>query len=137
MASITFTVFFEDPFWVGVFESFDDGRLSAAKHTFGAEPRDAELLDFILERFYFLDFSLPVSAEKRKTARPNPKRMQRQAAKAISETGIGTKAQQALKLQYEANKQEHKKRSREERDAEAERQFQLRQEKKKARHRGH
>ena len=37
------TVFFEDPFWVGVFERIEDGRLSVAKVTFGAEPKDYEV----------------------------------------------------------------------------------------------
>ncbi len=31
------TVFFEDPFWVGVFERVSDGKLSVCKVTFGAE----------------------------------------------------------------------------------------------------
>lgn len=52
-------------------------------------------------------------------------------------TGIGTKAQQALKSQYEAGKQEHKECSRAERLASEQRRFQLRQDKKKAKHRGH
>lgn len=34
------TVYFEDPFWVGVFERIDDGKLSVCKVTFGAEPKD-------------------------------------------------------------------------------------------------
>ena len=34
------TVFFEDPFWVGVFERIDHGRLSVSKVTFGAEPKE-------------------------------------------------------------------------------------------------
>ena len=29
-------VYFEDPFWVGIFERTEDGKLSAAKVTFGA-----------------------------------------------------------------------------------------------------
>ena len=37
------TVFFEDPFWVGVFERIEDGRLSVSKVTFGAEPKDYEV----------------------------------------------------------------------------------------------
>ena len=37
------TVFFEDPFWVGVFERIENGRLSAAKVTFGAEPKEPDL----------------------------------------------------------------------------------------------
>ena len=36
------TVFFEDPFWVGVFERIESGRLSVCKVTFGAEPRDCD-----------------------------------------------------------------------------------------------
>ena len=31
------TVFFEEPFWVGIFERIEDGKLSAAKVTFGAD----------------------------------------------------------------------------------------------------
>ena len=42
------TVFFEDPFWVGVFERIENGRLSAAKVTFGAEPKEPELLIYLL-----------------------------------------------------------------------------------------
>ena len=34
------TVYFEDPFWIGVFERIENGKLSAAKVTFGAEPKD-------------------------------------------------------------------------------------------------
>ena len=37
------TVFFEDPFWVGIFERIEDGRLSVAKVTFGAETKDYEV----------------------------------------------------------------------------------------------
>ena len=37
------TVYFEDPFWVGVFERIDNGKLSVAKVTFGAEPKDYEI----------------------------------------------------------------------------------------------
>lgn len=32
------TVFFEGPFWVGIFERMSEGRLSVCKVTFGAEP---------------------------------------------------------------------------------------------------
>ena len=39
------------------------------------------------------------------------KRMQREAKKQMQETGIGTKSQQALKLQQEQNKLERKVRS--------------------------
>ena len=40
------TVFFEEPFWVGVFERVSDRKLSVCKVTFGAEPKDYEVYDF-------------------------------------------------------------------------------------------
>ena len=46
------TVFFEGPFWVGVFERIEDGRLSVCRVVFGSEPRDYEVLEFILPVSY-------------------------------------------------------------------------------------
>lgn len=66
----------------------------------------------------------------------NPKRMQREINSQLEKRGIGTKAQQALKLQYEQSKIERKTQSREQKEAEKERQYVLRQEKKKEKHRG-
>ena len=34
------TVYFEKPFWVGIFERTEDGKLSVAKVMFGVEPKD-------------------------------------------------------------------------------------------------
>ncbi len=48
------SVFFEDPFWVGVFERVEDGKLSVAKVTFGAEPKDNEVYLFALKHYYDL-----------------------------------------------------------------------------------
>jgi hypothetical protein len=50
--------------------------------------------------------------------------------------GIGTKSQQALKLQQEEGKIERKTRSREMREAEKQFQFELKQQKKRVKHRG-
>lgn len=46
------TVFFEDSFWIGVFERIEDGKLSVAKVTYGAEPKDYEVQEYILENYY-------------------------------------------------------------------------------------
>ena len=112
-AAYNLTVYFEDPFWIGVFERIEDGGLSAAKVTFGAEPKDAEVLDYILKHYGQLRFSPAVAAAVRARA-VNPKRMQRKARKQMQSTGIGTRSQQALKLQQEQFKQERKARTREE-----------------------
>lgn len=129
------TVFFEDPFWVGVFERVSDGRLSVCKVRFGAEPKDYEVYDFILKNYYRLRFSPAVAADVIETGR-NPKRVQREVRKQIQNTGIGTKSQQALKLQQEQLKIERKIVSREKREIERQRQFELKQQKRKEKHRG-
>ena len=130
------TVFFEEPFWVGVFEHIEDDKLSVAKVTFGAEPKDYEVQAYILKYYYSLQFSPAVTTVVKETKR-NPKRMQRDAKKKMQETGVGTKSQQALKLQQEQNKQERKLRSRERKEADELRMFELKQQKKKEKHKGH
>lgn len=129
------TVFFEEPFWIGVFERMSGGRLSVCKVTFGAEPKDYEIYDFILKNYDRLRFSPAVAAEV-KEASHNPKRIQREVHKQVQNTGIGTKSQQALKLQQEQLKTERRTASREQREAEKERKFELKQQKKKQKLRG-
>ena len=130
------TVFFEEPFWIGVFERWENGMLSVCKVTFGAEPTDAELYAFLLKNYDYLRFGKPILATVRQTA-DNPKRRQREARKQTETAGIGTKAQQAIKLQQEANKLERKQLSKAEREAEKQRQFELKQQKRKEKHKGH
>ena len=67
----------------------------------------------------------------------NPKRMQREIKNRMSNTGIGTKSQQALKLQKEQFKTERKKKTRGQKQAEEKRLFKLKQKKKREKHKGH
>ena len=135
-ASGKLTVYFEEPFWVGIFEHIEDGKLSVAKVTFGVEPKDYEVQEYIQKYYFGLKFSPAVEAIVKDIKR-NPKRMQRSAKKQMLETGIGTKSQQALKLQQEQNKQECKIRSREKKEAEELRMFEMKQQKKREKHKGH
>lgn len=130
------TVFFEKPFWVGVFEHIKDGKLTVAKVTFGAEPKDYEVQEYIQKYYYSLQFS-PAVATVVKETKSNPKRMQRDAKKQMQENGISTKSQQALKMQQEQNKQERKIRSRKQKEADEQRMFELKQQKKREKHKGH
>lgn len=129
------TVYFDDPFWVGVFERIEDGKLSVCKVIFGAEPNDYEVWEFVLRHYSELKFSPAVETGVRQTA-DNPKRRQRNAKKQLERTGVGTKSQQALQMQLEQNKQERKLKSREQKLAEERRLFALKQQKKKEKHRG-
>jgi hypothetical protein len=129
-------VFFEAPFWVGFLERISSGKLSVCKITFGAEPKDYEIHEFILKNYYELQFSPFVDSENEVREKMNPKRQQREIKKHIENVGIGTKSQQALKLQQEQGKIERKIRSREQREAEKLFQFELKQQKRKEKHKG-
>jgi hypothetical protein len=130
------TVFYEEPFWVGVFERVEGDRLSACKVTFGAEPKGHEVLDYVRRHYGELRFSEPVLREAREKA-DNPKRRQRAASREMQPTGVGTKSQQALQAQREQMKTERKRITRAEREAEAQRRFELKQQQKKEKKRGH
>lgn len=90
------TIFFEEPFWVGVFERTEHGKLTAAKVVFGAEPKDFEVCDFVLKNHSALRFSPPMPADKVKIA-AKPKRMRKKAKEYAKCRGVGAKSQQALK----------------------------------------
>ena len=104
--------------------------------TFGAEPKDYEVQEYVQKYYFSLKFSPAVYAVAKDIKR-NPKRMQREAKKQMQEIGIGTKSQRALKLQQEQNKQERKVRSQEKKEAEKLRMFELKQQKKREKHKGH
>ena len=129
------TVYFENPFWVGVFERITDNKLSVCKITFGTESKDFEVWKFILKEYCRLKFSPSVDAVVKNIAK-NPKRLQRELRKQLASVGIGTKSQQALQLQREESKLIRKTIGRERRNAEKERRFNLRQQKRKEKHRG-
>jgi len=135
--AITLTIFFEDPFWVGVVERQADGALRAARHVFGAEPAPAEVLEFVLCRLNrLLEQSRVAVAIDPAARRVNPKRAAREAARALAQRGSSTQSQEALRLELEQNKQIHRQRSMAERDAESNYKRRLKVENAKARHRG-
>lgn len=133
--SVNLTIYFEDPFWVGIFEQIDDGKLSVAKVTFGAEPKDYEVWEFVNRHYYHLKCSPSVEVMVKMDA-VNPKRRQREVRKQSQLSGIGTKSQQALQLQREENKMERKLYSREEKEAQKQRKFELKQQKRKEKQKG-
>ena len=72
------TILFENPFWIGLFERIDGDKYEVCKITFGAEPKDYEVYDFLLKNWHKLKFSPPVKTEKIEERKINPKRMQRE-----------------------------------------------------------
>ena len=130
------TIYFEEPFYIGIFELLQGRNLSVCKVTFGAEPKDNEVYEFILNNCYKLNFSRSVGTDIRKKA-DNPKRRQRSVRKQLENHGIGTKSQQALKIQREELKTERKQIKHQKKEEEKQQQFQLKQIKRKEKHKGH
>ena len=130
------TVFFESPFWVGVFESVTDGELKVAKLTFGSEPGNQEIYEFILKYYGRLQFSTAFKV-KVQAKKKNPKRLLKEAKKQMCDRGIGTKSQQVLKQYHEQQKRESKQQIKNKKQLLEKRQFDLKQQKKKEKHKGH
>ncbi len=130
------TVFFEEPFWVGVFEITSAGKMAVCKVTFGAEPKDYEIYDFVLQHFNSMHFSTTVAVAPPKIS-ANPKRLQREIRKSLQNTGIGTKSQQALQLQHEESKKTQQAKTRLEKETKQLLLFHLHQKKKKEKKKGH
>lgn len=137
VSKASLTVYFEPPFWVGLYQREDGDGCRVCKITFGPEPRDQEVLEWLLRNYRGLQFSPPVAGAQRSAPVPNPKRLLREARKAVQPTGKGSKAQQALQLQREQQKVQRRADSKERREAERERKLALRQEKHRQKHRGH
>ncbi|HEV2377221.1 MAG TPA: YjdF family protein [Streptosporangiaceae bacterium] len=144
MSTTTFTVFFEDPFWVGVLETADEQGVRAARHVFGAEPSGQELYEFGFSRDYDrLVQRAQAGPPVAPTARPgwparvlNPKRAARLAAKEQAAPRASTAAQAAIKAALEQSKSQRRAQSGAGRQAEAARRRGLARAKAKARHRG-
>lgn len=134
--AVVFTVFFEEPFWCGVYQRQEGHHLEAARVVFGAEPKEYEVQAFLLRNWGRLRFG-KTEGGTLAAERKNPKRMQREAKKQTKEKGVGTKAQQALAALREEQKTERKVKSKAEKLAEAERRFQQRQAKRLKKHKGH
>ena len=92
--SAKLTILFENPFWIGLYERIYKNKLEVCKITFGKEPTDGEVYEFMLKNWKKLRFSPPVKGVKPVKEKINPKRMQREINKAQKNTEIGTKSQQ-------------------------------------------
>jgi Protein of unknown function (DUF2992) len=138
------TVFFDGQFWVAVIEIQNENSLRSARYVFSQEPSDPEILAWVQSAAFmrFLEdvdstTAVPSDLSSGRGKTPNPKRALRIARRAMLAVGPSSKADEAMRLNREANKKQRKSVSAAERAAEEERQFLLRRQRTKARHRGH
>lgn len=134
--SSTLTLYHDGQFWVGIIEHSEDGKLGVARIVFGAEPSDAEILRFVMDRWEKLIFYGNGESGSDRLPR-NPKRRMREAAKALRKPAMSTKAQQAISAQRESKKMKSSRERSQRRQEEKQARFVQRSEKRKQKHRGH
>lgn len=132
------TVFFEDPFWIGIYEIKFDRTHQICKITFGKEPTDPEIYQALLTHYHHLHFIHHADNKRiRPSASVNPKRRQRLVNKLMKQSTSATKAQQILKTEYEKTHQLKKKKSKELKVQQKEQLYEQRKQKRKNKHKGH
>lgn len=133
-----FTVFFEDPFWIGIVEKSEGKKYSTSRVVFGPEPTSAVLHEYILDNYSNFKFTDAVEDEKKIYKEySNPKRQQRQAAKDVKKNRGMKKAYDVMKQQYEEEKKERKKEKKEKKMESEREKLELKQKKRKQKKRGH
>ena len=136
---MSLTIYHDGQFWVGIIEVVEDGKLRAFRYVFGTEPKDTEILDFIYYKLLNIINQLVHSGldvKGKSDKKINPKRLQRQVAKQINKVGVSTKAQEAMKQEYEEKKKSKKKRAKQYREELKDQKYLMKKQKAKAKHKG-
>ncbi|PEY29958.1 hypothetical protein CN354_26525 [Bacillus cereus] len=133
------TIYFDGQFWIGIVEMMENNKLKVCKHTFGSEPKESEILDFIFhDMIPLLNSTSGVknSIDKRKNRTINPKRLIRLAAKEMKNQGVSNKSYEALRIELEQKKKMKKCITRQMKEELKEQKRQIKIQKRKAKHRG-
>lgn len=133
------TIYFDGQFWIGIVEMMENNKLKVCKHTFGSEPKDSEILDFIFHDMISLlncTSGVKNSIDKRKNKVINPKRLIRLAAKEMKNHGVSNKSYEALRIELEQKKKMKKCITRQMKEELKEQKRQMKIQKRKAKHRG-
>jgi len=137
---MTLTIYYDGQFWVGLVQRQTEQGLFATRHVFGPEPSDGEVFEFVNRDMDRLIESQTVAITLEQTLDLNrcinPKRLRRLVNKEKEQAGPSNVAQNALRVQLEANKKERKVLSKQEKLEEEERRWQMARDKAKKKHRG-
>lgn len=135
IVSIGLTVYFEDGFWHGLFEQEYEGTYQVCRVTFGQEPKEDEILEFLQTQFTQLSFS-PAATVKQHVKIKNPKRLQRAVKKQVKQK-VSSKSQELLQLQCEERKKISKYQSSVQKQLLKQEKFERKQQKRREKHKGH
>jgi hypothetical protein len=136
--SFILTVYFEDPFWVGVFTLSEGNAAQYSRVVFGQEPSDIEVYEYFQKNANVLRFTDSYPEITRETIIKNPKRRQREISKELHNRVGPKKSLEAIKQLEQQNKKEKQQEGKRAKKAELEAYlFSLKQEKAREKHRGH
>ena len=130
------TVEFSPPWWVGTLERWEDSRYEVGRVVFGAEPTEPEVLLWVLHQLPRLHTTPAAEALARRPEAQNPKRRQRQIARA-QQRPAGKTAWAAAAAGREAEKQTLRQQTARERRDVAREKYRLHRKKQQQKHRGH
>ena len=131
------SLFHNGQFFVALVEYKTEGKSKFIKYTFGTEPDDEQILIFIHQKLLpLLNATQTTVNTKVKKNKVNPKRLQRQVAKAQQAPKDITKAQLAIKEEQQLHKKQRKKLNKAKNDAFIARKRKLKRQKAKAKHKG-
>lgn len=100
------TVYFDGQFWYAVVESHDLDGYRVVRRCFGPEPSDGQVKSFVEKNLLVeLDRAIPLDVPPDPPKKMNPKRLQRKVSEELSQTGLSTKAQEALSRSRELKKE--------------------------------
>jgi hypothetical protein len=131
-----FTIFFEDPFWVGILEENYDEKNYMGKHIFGAEPSNSDLIQFYIYEFDKIK-KIKISESNIEAKKMSFKKSLNKAKKIQDKKGIGTKSQNLFQKAFEETMDIKKKLSRAGERADKEEKYIKKQEKKLEKRKGH
>jgi len=131
-----FTIFFENPYWVGVLEENYNGINYIGKYVFGAEPSNSELLQFYIYEFDKIE-KIKISETEMETKKISFKKSLNKSKKVQNKIGVGTKSQNLFQKAFEEIMEIRKKKHRMEENMDKEEKYKKKQEKKLEKRKGH
>ncbi|GHP14287.1 hypothetical protein YK48G_17120 [Lentilactobacillus fungorum] len=135
------SIIFDPPFYKAIFEREFNAHYEVAQVVLGTtQSKTPLILKLINEKrptIHFYAATSDLGSQLAVSRHINPKRRQRLARKAVLHQGIGTKAQSALKAQFEQSKRSRKHHHTQERTVVNQQRYLAKQIKRIEKHKGH
>jgi hypothetical protein len=136
--SVQLQIFFEDPFWIGLFSAIDNDGTEVCRVVFGKEPTDAEVYHYLRKNFYQLKFIESESLAMHTSHSVNPKRRQRQISRELHDNIGVKKSYEIIKQSISQNAGKAKRMQRKiEKENHSDYVLELKRVKRREKHKGH